>query len=70
MCMTCACIGLLGVGGGFPEIAQEEMVEAAFALVAAKEPEAQEEVFDGPAVRPGCVDGATARAMRRSVHGV
>jgi len=67
--MTCACAAGLGLGGGFPEVAQQEVVEAAFALVAAKESEAQEEVFHGSTMRPGGVFGAAARAVRKAVHG-
>jgi hypothetical protein len=51
-------------GGGFPDIAQEEVVEAAFAVVAAKEAEAEEEVLDVPAVGPGGVSGLAVRAFR------
>jgi hypothetical protein len=56
--------------GGFPEVAQEEVVEAAFAMVAAKETEAQQEVLDVSAVRAGRVLGLTVGAIREAVHSV
>jgi hypothetical protein len=57
-------------GGVFPEITEEEVVEAVFALVAAKEAEAQKKVLDVFTMRARGVGGLAARAFREAVHDV